>query len=202
MTIGGIVESLIAFDRAMPAWEYDRDGRVRIATCNITKAGVSPYRGNELQDWQQLELEPQKTYYLFRSPAELKKATPSFNGLPILSQHALVTADNWRPNEVLGTTGSKSRYEHPHVRNSVTIWEKNAIAAIEDGSRRALSAGYHFTPIMRRGEFEGVSYDGEMRRIIGNHIVLLARSRIGPDVVIGGDGFVHHHAAAQTAAYL
>ena len=137
---------------------------------------------------------PNKIYKLLRDPHELEKAASSFAGVPLLAKHVYDSAGEIDPTLVIGTTGSRAEYEHPHLRNSVTIWEKNAIANIEAGKQAALSAGYSFDADMTPGTFAGQRYDGVMRNIAGHHLALVPKSRAGADVVIG--------ASVQTAAYV
>jgi hypothetical protein len=48
----------LAMDRSVR--EYDTSGRMHVETANICRACVSPYRGEEIPDWQSLGLDPDK----------------------------------------------------------------------------------------------------------------------------------------------
>lgn len=174
----------LAFDRAT-ARSYDRDGRLHIATNNISKATVNPYRGNEIPNWEDLGLEPNKIYKLLRDPKELEKAAPSFNNLPLLSRHVPLTSVTHRPELVVGSTGTDADFSSPYLRNSLVIWTQSAIEGIEQELQHELSSSYHYTADMTPGEFEGQPYDGVMRDIIGNHVALVVEGRAGSDVVVG-----------------
>lgn len=174
----------IALDRDSVRLE-DIDGRLHVAISNISKANVCPYKGREIPDYEDLGLEPDKIYQLLRDPDELAKAASSFNRVQLLKRHVPVTADDHKPYDVVGTTGSDAVYEHPYLKNSLAVWEQDAIEGIKSREKVELSCGYHYTPDMTPGVYEGEAYDGVMRDIVGNHVALVEDGRAGPDVVVG-----------------
>jgi uncharacterized protein len=174
----------IAFDRESVR-QMDTDGRMRVASANISKATVNPYRGSEIPDWEELGLDSDKVYYLLRDPEELRKAAPTFNGVQLLRKHTPVSADDHRPDQVVGSVGSDCSFDDPYLKSSLSIWAKDAIDEIESGAKKELSSGYHYRPDMTPGNFDGKQYDGVMRDIVGNHVALVEDGRAGPDVVIG-----------------
>jgi hypothetical protein len=102
----------LAFDRASVR-TYDRDGRLHVEITNISKAAVNPYIGREIPDYQALGLDPGKIYKLLRDPDELAKAAPTFNNIPLLSRHQPVTADDHKPDLVIGSTSTDATFEAP-----------------------------------------------------------------------------------------
>lgn len=174
----------LAFDRDSVR-ETDRDGRMRVATANISKATVNPYKGHEIPDWESLGLDPNKVYYLLRDPEELERAAPSFNGVQILRKHTPVSADDHQPWEVVGSTGTDAAFEAPYLKNSLSIWAGDAIGDIENEAKKELSCGYHYRADMTPGVYEGMKFDGVMRDICGNHVALVESGRAGEDVVVG-----------------
>jgi uncharacterized protein len=176
------------FDGAAPNRTFDADGRLRVAVSNISKACVSPYRGEEIPGWdEELGLDPDRIYCLLRDPDELKAAANSFNSLPILTEHLPISADNHSRNAslVVGTTGTDAAFEDPYLTNSLVIWAADAIADVESGAKRELSCGYRFTPDMTPGVYKGERHDGVMRDLVGSHVALVVDGRAGPDVVVG-----------------
>jgi hypothetical protein len=183
------MDRYLAFDRSTVR-NYDADGRLHIATTNISKANVCPYVGNEIPDYDRLGLDPKKTYMLYRDPLELEKAVPSFNNLPVLSKHVAVSADDHQPSLVIGSTGTDAEFIPPYMRNSMVVWAQPAIDDIDEADRggegqKEISCAYRYRADMTPGVANGVPYDGVMRDIIGNHVAIVKEGRAGPDVVVG-----------------
>jgi uncharacterized protein len=172
----------MAFDRSLR--RTDVDGRLHVEATNISKAMVCPYLGSEIPRAEELGLDPGRVYYLFRDPVELAAAAPSFNNIPLLSQHVPVSAADHQPGLVVGSMGTDAEYVAPYLKNSLVIWEAAAIAGVESREQCELSCAYRYDADMTPGEFEGVRYDGVMRNLIGNHVALVETGRAGPDVVV------------------
>ena len=173
-----------AFDRASVR-TVDADGRLHVAVTNISKANVCPYLGKEIPDWQMLGLQPDKIYKLLRDPEELRKAASTFNNLPLLSEHVPVSAADHQPDLVIGSTGTDASFSHPYLKNSLVVWAKDAINAIDSESQKELSSAYRYRADMTPGNYLGETYDGVMRGIVGNHVALVKEGRAGTDVVVG-----------------
>lgn len=174
----------LAFDRAPSTRRYDLDGRLHIACARISKAAVNPYLGCEIPDWQELGLDPNTTYQLYRDPEELAKGAATFNNIPLLSRHVHVTADDHRPDLVIGSTGTDAEFEDPYLNNSLVIWSAAAIAGVEMAEQRELSSSYQYRCILDRGQADGQRYDGRMVNIVGSHVALVREGRAGPDVAV------------------
>lgn len=176
----------LAFDRGSESVRsYRKDGALDVAVTNISKACVNPYVGHEIPGWEELGLDPKKIYKLFRDPLELERAAPTFNRLPILSEHVAVTADDHQPDLVVGATGSDAEFVAPFLRNSLVLWARDGIDLVESDEQKELSCAYHYRADMTAGNHEGESYDGVMRDIVGNHVALVKQGRAGADVVVG-----------------
>lgn len=174
--------SRLAFDRSSVR-RYDDDGRLHVEISNISKANVCPYLGSEIPGWQALALDPQKIYQLLRDPAELEKAAPTFNNLPLMLKHVHQKANDPQTDLIVGSIGDPS-YEHPYLRASLCVWNEAGIKAIEEEVMVELSSSYHYDADMTPGDFEGTPYDGRMTNIRGNHLALVEDGRAGPDVVV------------------
>lgn len=178
---------LLAMDFKTTNRMYCADGRLHVASSNISKGNVCPYMGREIPDWRNLGLDPDRIYNLFRDPVELAAAAPSFNNLPILSEHVPVTVDDHRPDLVVGSTGTDATMNGTYLENSLVLWERQAITGVEKDEKRQLSSAYRYRADMTPGEFEGVAYDGRMCDIIGNHVALVFEGRAGSDVIVGDE---------------
>lgn len=176
-------DAAIAMDESIRS--YDRDGRMRVEKVRFTKAAVNEYLGKEIPHWQKLGLDPYRRYKLLRDPEELEKAAESFNGVQLLIQHKQVNANDHRPGDIVGTMGTETAWESPYLTNSLIVWDRRGVEAVESEEQKELSSSYHYDPDMTPGVWQGQEYDGVMRNIVGNHVALVQDGRAGDDVVVG-----------------
>jgi hypothetical protein len=180
-----------AADQPVGGREEDQDGRLRVARVHISKANVGPYKGSEIPGWDpetrthKLGLDPDKLYRLYRDPEELRKGAASSNGVQLLRKHIPVSADDAKQYDVVGSVGTEAAFGPPYLDNSLTVWTKEAIDAINNSEKKQLSMGYHYDPDMTPGRTaDGEDFDGVMRNIRVNHVALVEQGRAGPDVVV------------------
>jgi len=164
-----------AFDKAS-ARSRDADGRMRVKDCVLSTAEVNPYRGNEIPGWQELGLDPNRIYELYRDPDELEKSVPTFEANPIMVKHIPQTADEPR-KEWMGGAVHSIRFEGKHLRGDLLVMDGKAIELIESGELADLSCGYRYTPDMTPRTVNGREVDGTMRNIQGNHVALVDDGR-------------------------
>lgn len=155
-------KDVLAFDKATVR-KVDQDGKLHVAISHITKAMVCPYFGHEIPNYKDLGLDANTVYNLLRDPQELEKAAHTFNKLPILSKHEPVfvglTDQEFKPY-LIGFSGDDAVYNAPYVDNSLVIYDSVAIAAIEQSAQKEISCGYRYKPVMTKGSYDGVEYDG------------------------------------------
>ena len=182
----GFVGDGVALDAASARW-YDEDGRLHVEASNISKANVCPYLGSEIPGYEELGLDPARVYQLFRDDDELRAAAKTFNNLPLLRRHPPVgvTVQDYRPDLVVGSTGTDGEFVAPYLRNSLVVWAADAIKGIESKQHQELSSAYRYDIDMTPGTYHGDHYDGRMINIRGNHVALVPVGRAGPDVVVG-----------------
>ena len=123
----------IALDAAT-ARRIDENGYLHVSGNRISKATVNPYYGRELPGWEELGLDPQKIYQGFRDPAELEKAAPTFAGIPLQALHHPDSADIPQTEHRVGSVGTDVKFEAPYLVASLTVWNADAIEAIENGT--------------------------------------------------------------------
>lgn len=165
----------------------DQDGHLFVELTPISKANVCPYFGREIPEWQSLGLDPDRTYHLLRDPEELAKGAETFAGKPLLMKHVPVSADDHPKDVVVGAIGNDVRFDAPYVMAPLSIWDGDAIKAIESGAQKQLSSGYRYRADMTPGTYQGTPYDGVMREIVGNHVALVREGRAGADVMVGDE---------------
>ena len=173
----------IALDAASKR-HYDANGFLHVAASHISKACVNPYYGREIPGWQKFGLDPERLYQGLRDPQELAKAAPTFNGLPLLLRHAVVSPEEPQKEQQVGSVGTDATWAAPYLDNSLIITDGQGIKAVESGTARELSSAYAYEPDFTPGEYEGAPYDFVMRNIRGNHVALVEEGRAGPDVVV------------------
>jgi uncharacterized protein len=172
--------AILASDRSLRS--VDADGHMRVEESRISKANICPYLGKEIPGWEQLGLDPEKTYRLFRDPEELKKGADTFTGKPLLITHVPVDADEPQKDLWVGTVG-KVTWEDPYlVSRPLMVLTQEAIDAINSRKQRELSSAYRYDAVMEPGAWGGESYDGRMVNIRGNHVAIVSEGRAGPDV--------------------
>lgn len=183
-------DNYVAFDYATER-SVDIDGKLHVRQANISKANVCGYYGIEVPDYKSLGLEPTRLYKFYRDPDELRKATQTFNNLPILDKHVSFNTVNFDPALVVGSTGTDASFEGTYLQNSLVFWVRKAIDDIQAGVRKELSCAYRYRADMTPGAANGESYDGVMRDVIGNHVALVQRGRAGSDVVVSDSALPH-----------
>lgn len=162
----------------------DENGFLHVKMTPISKETVNPYYGREIIGYEELGLDPDKIYYLYRSGEELKKGASTFNGLPLLMNHHMESAENPQKEFRVGSTGTDAVFNAPYLENSLSVTDDVAIQNIENGSMKEISCAYRYTPVMKAGEYKGVAYDGIMTNIRGNHVALVEEGRAGHDVAV------------------
>lgn len=164
----------------------DRDGRLFVGPSVLTRAGVDDYVGKEISGWQALGLDPDRTYRLFRSPDELKRAVARMNMLPLTTEHVPVSATNHPEDKVIGAVGSDVTYNDADntIRGSLSVWREPYISRVRSGDQKEISMGYRFRPVMTPGTWNGKPYDGIMTSIEPNHFALVPAGRVN----INSDG--------------
>ena len=172
----------LAFDKSVR--HLDENGMLHVDETNISKAVVNPYMGYEIPKSEELGLDPDKTYYMYRDADELAKSADSFRNLPVLSKHVPVFADAPPKDLIIGSTGSDVEFNPPYLSVSLSILDDKAINLIEANAKKELSSAYLYDADMTSGEIDGVKYDGVMRNIRGNHVAVVESGRAGPDVVV------------------
>ena len=173
----------LALDRGSVR-RVDADGHLHIAHCIFSAATVSPYYGREIPGAAALGLKDDDVYNVFRPPDALMRAAPSLCGKPVLMQHTPVSAQDHPASITVGAVGSDVRFTPPNLTGSLTIWDATAIKAIENGTQRAVSAGYRYTAIRQAGTYMGTPYTLVMADIAFNHLALVAQPRV-PSAIIG-----------------
>jgi hypothetical protein len=167
----------IALDRSASVRRIDEDGHLHVSSSVISAAAVNPYNGSEIPDYEALGLDANRVYQLFRDPAELEKAAPSFANKPLLIVHKPQTADAHDHELVVGSVANPV-WDSPNLKAELVVWDKAAIDAIESGAQRDLSCGYRYRCVVEAGTYQGQRYDAKMVDLVGNHVAIVESGRV------------------------
>lgn len=173
----------VALDAAQSVREKSPEGHLRITRCVLSSASVCPYYGREIPGWEALGLQPGTIYQLYRDPTSLAQAATTMDGKPVLFQHKPVSAQDHPKEITVGAVGA-THWEDPDLIGSFTVWDQEAIDAIEGGDLKAVSAGYAYRAIAQGGVHDGQPYSLTMVDIVFNHLALVAVPRV-KNAIIG-----------------
>lgn len=174
----------LALDVGISSRNIDSNKYLSVENTNINKVGVFPYKGFEILGWEKLGLDRDTVYNVYRSQEELEKAAETFNGIPVLSEHVIDSGTEPQREYRVGSTGSNTFFEYPYLKNNIYIHDFEAVEGIYSGFCEEISPAVFYIPVMEEGEFEGMPYDIRMTEIKANHIALVPRGRLGPDVFV------------------
>ena len=170
----------LTFDAAPSQRRKDENGFMHVNSSHITKEQVVKYYGREIPGWQELRLDPERLYNVYRPADEIEKAAPTFDGLPLLLQHHLESADEPQKEFRVGSI-SRPVWSAPYLDCDLHITDGAAIDAIEHGDFKEISAAYLYEPCLEKGTFDGDDYEIVMRNLRGNHVALVEKGRAYAD---------------------
>jgi hypothetical protein len=171
---------------------YDINGWMEIKGNPISKVGVFPYSGAQIDTDGTMGLDPNKIYQVYRSEEELsnKETMNSFRLIPWIDEHEMLgdnepglTSPDDRPSE--GVLGEDVYFEYPYLKTNIKAFSKKLM----ENNKKELSIGYRCEYDKVAGVFEGKPYDFIQKNIRGNHLALVKEGRAGPDVKVQ-DGFI------------
>jgi len=176
-------------NNASSAREIDQNGYVTIEANPISRSGVFQYSGRQLPG-----ADPNRIYNVYRPEEELNnpETLASFQLLPIINEHRML--GEGYENEILekerhGTTGERVFYQDGVLYAPIRIFS-NALRALLEAGKKALSCGYKCAYEKSSGAFNGVPYDYIQRQIRGNHLALVGEARCDVAVL---DHFAFDH---------
>ena len=169
-----------AIDYATKPAEKTAEGFL-IARAPVTSVGVFTYRNADGTPRYELRL-PEEVF------AEESLASLKMKPLTLLHPDKEVTPQNIDELAV-GSVGSEVDTDSYRVYMSLAVTKADAIAAVDNGSARALSCGYTCDIEWTSGTWMGVHYDCIQRNIRYNHVALVPAARAGDGNAIRMDGF-------------
>lgn len=178
-------------DDGVSAREYDLNGWPEIKGNPLSKVGVFPYYGKNIDP----TLEPNKIYMVLRPEEELSnpETIQSFRLLPWVDDHPeelLGPEEVGRmPTErkrIEGVIGEDVYYDNSTgmLRGNLKLFSDSLTGKIDDDGKRELSIGYGCKYELASGMWKGKKYDAIQREIRGNHLATVSQGRMGPDVAV------------------
>ena len=154
----------------------DESGFVHIPAI-LTRVGVFPYQN--VDGSVRMEL---------RHPDDVMDAVSieTLMRKPVVDNHppfGPVTPDTAKKFTV-GFTGDDVKGENGEVKGKITLLDVDVIAAAtrEDSPKTELSCGYGAEITREDGVFQGMRYDSRQRKIRYNHVAIVDKGRMGPNV--------------------
>jgi hypothetical protein len=168
------------------ARESDINGFIEIKGNPISKVGIFPYSGSQIDE----TLEPSQIYQIYRPEEELSdpETIESFKLLPFTVEHAMLGSEDdgmIAPEKkgVHGVIGEDVYFDEGYLKGNIKIFSEKVKKLLSDGMNE-LSIGYRCLYEMIPGIFNGQQYDGVQRKIRGNHLALVEEGRSGHDVAV------------------
>ncbi|MDR2093017.1 MAG: DUF2213 domain-containing protein [Azoarcus sp.] len=166
----------------------DTNGWIEIKDNPLSKVGVFEYDGSSIGG----EAEPGTVYGVLRAEAELSdpETVASARLLPWTNDHpdTLLGAqeDGRIPAEekgVEGVTGEDTYYRDGVLYGNIKVFSQSLADDISSG-KTELSMGYACQWVREDGTWEGKPYQWRQATIRFNHLSLVDRGRMGPDVAV------------------
>lgn len=183
-------------EMAMDERQTDVNGWVEVKRNPLSKVGVFPYSGRALggrmPDGTPLELD--RIYQVLRPAEELgaQECVDSFKLLPWVDDHTML-GPTWQEltpeakaaeeKGVAGVIGEDVFFQDGTLYGNIKAFS-NRLAALINAGKRELSAGYQCMYDWTAGIWNGIPFDCVQRSIRGNHLALVHKGRMGPDVAV------------------
>jgi len=172
---------------AESARKEDFNGYIEIDDNPISKVGIFPYLGSEIDPGGSLGLDAEKIYRIYRPAEELdnQECVDSFKLVPWVIDHEMVgdRLGGSDTKRIEGVTGEKVYFDpiDKFLKANLRVFSRNLKEILENG-KKELSIGYVSRYDMTPGIFDGEPYDGVQRDLRGNHLALVREGRAGKDV--------------------
>lgn len=171
----------------------------------ITREGVYPYKGKQIDSDGSMGLDPERKYPVYRPRSEISKpeVLDSFNGVFLTDEHEMLGAGERDP----GTKPIAGSVYNVHVdpNDPGTILatlkvQSEKVKNLIQSGKRALSCGYYCDYRPAKGTFRGQPYEFIQCDLCGNHIALVRKGRMGEKCALDSAGEMHAGAHASRYA--
>ncbi len=188
-----LAAGMVWYERFHSGWAQDKSARVEdingwpeIKDNPLSKEGVFEYRGSQIPGAPDKD----KLYRVYRSASELSspETIESFKLIPWIDNHVMLGREQdglTRPEQkgIQGVIGQDVYFKDGTLYGNLKLFSSAMKDMIEAG-KKELSCGYRCTYDWTPGTWNGQHYDAVQREIRGNHLALVKRGRMGPDVAV------------------
>jgi len=181
-----IAKAVEASNNAMDKREYDTNGWYEVKDNPLSMVGVFPYSGRSISP----DCDPDKIYYVFRSPEELStpECVDSFKLIPWIDNHVMLGGedDGLTPAEnkgIQGVIGEDVYFDGTLLKGNIKVFSEAMSNLIANG-KKELSCGYRCRYEYAPSNYNGMAYDYVQRDIRGNHLALVENGRMGKEVAV------------------
>ena len=158
----------------------DHNGFWRFPKTKISREGVFPYAGWQVGN----EEEPDKIFMVYRPYEELSnhETLKSFDGVPFIEEHEMI-GEGYTPVDERPASGTLYNViaDEPYMYGDIVVYSESVKDSIANG-KKELSLGYLCYYEKQKGIFQGQVYDYVQRGLLGNHIALVDKGRMGSSV--------------------
>ena len=171
------------------ARKYDSNGWAEIKDNPISRTGVFPYLGKQID----ASLDPEKIYMVYRPQEELSNqdTIDSFKLIPWVNLHPLKLlgpkeAGRMPAEEkgIEGVIGENVYFDGEFLRGNIKLFSDNLQDIVDSGEAAELSCGFGCKYKLSSGIFNGIQYDAIQHTIRGNHLASVPEGRMGPEVAV------------------
>ncbi len=171
----------------MTAREIDENGWMEIKDNPISKVGVFPYLGSMIDASGEMGLDPDTTYQVYRSEAELsdQETLDSFKLVPWVDDHLMLGKDfdAAEAKGIQGVIGEDVHFEDGYLLGNIKLFSDSQAQKVEDG-KTELSCGYRCEWEIKEGVFGDQKYGVVQTKIRGNHLASVDEGRMGSEVAV------------------
>jgi len=166
----------------------DINGFIEIKDNPISKVGVFPYSGRQIDPDGEEGLDPDKVYQVYRSEDELsdQECIDSFKLVPWIEDHEML-GTGLTPAEqkgVDGVVGEDIYFKDGYLKANLKVFSDKLKVQLTKNDKKELSIGYWCLYDIKSGIYKGQKYDVVQHTIRGNHLASVTQGRAGPDVAV------------------
>lgn len=158
----------------------DKNGYWKYPNTKISREGVFPYAGWQIDD----SLPPDQIFMVYRPYEEISKqeTVDSFNGVPFIEDHEMI-GSGFTPVDERPAAGTlyNTRPQPNDLFGDIVVYSEKVKDSISAG-KKELSLGYFCSYVLEKGVFDGQPYDYKQINLLGNHIALVDKGRMGSSV--------------------